>query len=67
MRIVRYPSVLPAPINCFSESELADSGWAMENQPSICEQSIAGAIATATHGSGEQFSKCLQWRVRLRE
>jgi L-gulonolactone oxidase len=36
--------------------ELAKNGLTLSNQGFITEQSIAGAIATATHGTGKAFS-----------
>jgi L-gulonolactone oxidase len=35
--------------------ELADRGLALENQGDIDKQALAGAIATATHGTGARF------------
>lgn len=35
---------------------LADNGQALLNMPDIDEQSLAGAIATATHGTGAQLA-----------
>jgi FAD-linked oxidoreductase len=36
--------------------ELASMGLAMENQGDIDRQTLAGAISTATHGTGERFA-----------
>ena len=36
-------------------AELAARGLALENQGDIDRQSIAGAISTATHGTGTRF------------
>lgn len=36
-------------------SELDKRGWCMDNLGSIAEQSLAGAIATCTHGSGLDY------------
>lgn len=37
-------------------AELADCGLALENQGDIDRQAIAGALATATHGTGLRFA-----------
>jgi D-arabinono-1,4-lactone oxidase len=36
-------------------SELEKRGWCMDNLGSISEQSLAGAIATGTHGSSFDY------------
>ncbi|EUA88608.1 FAD binding domain protein, partial [Mycobacterium ulcerans str. Harvey] len=36
-------------------SQLAEHGLALENQGDIDKQSITGATATATHGTGARF------------
>lgn len=36
-------------------SELEKRGWCMDNLGSISEQSVAGAIATCTHGSSLDY------------
>ena len=36
-------------------AELAERGLALENQGDIDKQAIAGAVATATHGTGARF------------
>lgn len=36
-------------------SELEERGWCMDNLGSISEQSVAGAIATSTHGSSLEY------------
>ena len=35
--------------------ELEKRGWSMDNLGSISDQSMAGAIATCTHGSSMEF------------
>jgi L-gulonolactone oxidase len=45
---------------------LDDAGLAMSNLGSISEQSIAGAISTATHGSGGRFGNLASAVVGLR-
>lgn len=54
------------PISAFGEA-LWEEGLALSNQGDIDKQTIAGALSTATHGSGKDlgsFSSALRW-VRL--
>jgi FAD-linked oxidoreductase len=46
--------------------ELADRGLAMENQGDIDRQQLAGAISTATHGTGSSFPNLSAQVVALR-
>src|SRR6185503_9498805 len=46
--------------------ELADRGLAMENQGDIDRQQLAGAISTATHGTGAGFPNLSAQVVGLR-
>jgi L-gulonolactone oxidase len=46
--------------------ELADRGLAMENQGDIDRQQLAGAISTATHGTGAAFPNLSAQVVALR-
>ena len=39
--------------------ELAERGLALENQGDVDAQTIAGAISTATHGTGARFREHL--------
>ena len=45
---------------------LADEGLALENQGDVDPQAIAGAIATATHGTGARFRNISAQVTRLR-
>jgi L-gulono-1,4-lactone dehydrogenase len=45
---------------------LADRGLALENQGDVDPQTIAGAICTATHGTGGRFANVSAQVVRLR-
>ncbi len=47
-------------------AELADRGLAMENQGDIDRQQLAGAISTATHGTGIRFPNLSAQVVGLR-
>ena len=46
--------------------ELADRGLALENQGDIDAQSLAGAVATGTHGTGARFRNLSAQVVALR-
>ena len=47
----------------FVSRELDRQGWALTNLASLPHISVAGAVATATHGSGDQ-NRCLAAAVR---
>jgi len=47
-------------------AELADRGLALENQGDIDRQTLAGALATATHGTGARFRNLSASVVALR-
>lgn len=62
----RVRALAGTPIHAFGEP-LWNAGLALSNQGDIDTQTIAGALATATHGSGIElgsFSRALRW-VRL--
>ena len=40
---------------------LQEAGWALSNLPSLPHISVAGSVATATHGSGNTNPR---WRLR---
>jgi len=42
---------------------LEEKGWALHNLASLPHISVAGAIATGTHGSGEKVRFCQSWRI----
>ena len=47
-------------------AQLAACGLAMENQGDIDRQTLAGAISTATHGTGARFANLSSQVVRMR-